>query len=389
MGTVLTLLWLFPKLKLVKKIRKNSNHSIFKHTFRNKQEGDSSMVIMFMIALIATVGYLLVGGSGNHFGSSFNSNRPISSLGNSITWHTTIDVSEGASPRLVKMADGSWLGAFVNFISEKRYEVKIYKSTDDTRSWTYLSTVSDGDRQVDNPILLQLPNGDVLLAGRNLIPRASYRISLWRSSDGGLTWRGPTTVDRNENPGGREGRGLWEPFLYTLPDGRLTILYANETHFDQGYPQVISQRISNNNGESWGQETWAVSKSGGRPGMPVAARMTNGKYMLVYEACLMSPNCAVHYKISEDGSRWGNDLGNAIPDQNCGPWIASLTDGRLVVTSCSNKISYSEDFGATWKDSEAAFPSGAWPAIYEIKSGEVAAVVGDSSRIRIGTVTPR
>jgi len=123
--------------------------------------------------------------------------------------------------------------------------------------------------------------------------------------------------------------------------------------------------------------------------MPWVTHMNNGSYMLVYEGCLMSSNCDIFHKESADGTNWHDDLGQSIPTQHCGPSVISLTDGRVVVTSCANTISYSEDYGATWKSNDPAFSSGHWPGIYEIKPGEVAAVSDDGSRVRFGIVSQR
>src|SRR5699024_4156616 len=73
----------------------------------------------------------------------------------------------------------------------------------------------------------------------------------------------------------------------------------------------------------------------------------------------------------------------------------STTDGRLIMTSCQNEISYSNDYGATWlKNDPAAWPIGfkySWPAIYQTGPNEVAVMnvtSGGAIQIKFGTLAP-
>ena len=101
-----------------------------------------------------------------------------------------------------------------------------------------------------------------------------------------------------------------------------------------------------------------------RPGMPVWAKMKNGKYIVVYEIC--GPDkCQVHYKTSDDGVNWPAGLGTKIPDQVGGPYITSLKDGRLLVTSNIGNVSVSDDFGKTWTLTDRPWTQTLWGSIYE------------------------
>ncbi len=163
-----------------------------------------------------------------------------------------------------------------------------------------------------------------------------------------------------------------------------------------GYSQIISERISTNGGATWGNEIWAVAQAGGgsqRPGMSQMARMADGRYILVYEV-VGTGLSDVHYKISNDGINWPSGLGTNIPCQHCGPFVASVRDGRLFVTSCENQISYSDDLGATWqKIDPPAWDLGwnnTWPALYQTKPEEIGAMITWSGvHIRFGTLLPR
>ncbi|MEJ7585356.1 MAG: sialidase family protein [Acidimicrobiales bacterium] len=300
---------------------------------------------------------------------------------------------------MTKLADGSWLAVHTIFPPDAPSQLEIARSTDRARTWTVLSTVVDPGRKVDNGFLIQLPNGEVLLTGRSLIDGSSYRLPVWRSSDNGLSWQDPGTrpryvsvIDSSGGTGTPTWKGLWEPFFFLLPGGGVSVMYADETV--TGHSQVIAQRISVDGGVSWGAETLVAAEPGAaRPGMPGVARMIDGRYIVSFEVCL-TRGCDVYTKTSADGISWGPGLGTAVPRQNCGPFVTSLTDGRLVITSCSNEVSYSNDLGATWSRNEPpAWPVGqsfTWPAIYQTGPGEIGVVAGVTGghRIRFGTVEP-
>jgi hypothetical protein len=204
--------------------------------------------------------------------------------------------------------------------------------------------VAEAGRTLDNRELVLLPGGDVLLTGRSLIEGQSYRLPVYRSADGGRSWRWLSNIDSSEGNG---RRGQWEPDFWVLADGRLVVTYSNEKH--AGFSQIISERVSTNSGATWSEEIRAVAQPGGgglRPGMSQMARMSDGRYLLVYEVVGIG-NGDVHREISPDGVTWEAGLGERIPGQHCGPFVAALPDGRVFVTSCTNQVTVSGDFGAS------------------------------------------
>lgn len=317
-----------------------------------------------------------------------------------LTWTATATVkaSDAGWGRMTRLANGDWLAVYTLFPAGQPTILEIARSTDNARTWSVLTTVAEAGRNVDNGELFQLPNGQVLLAMRSIVNGQSYRLTVHRSTNNGASFSYLSLIDANENPGGLTDRGLWEPVFNLLPNGTLSVLYANEKHAggSPAYDQVISQKISNNNGTSWGAETWAVSETGGgnaRPGMPVMTRMGDGRFMLVFEICGLGPDCEVSYSISSDGTTWPSGLGTGIRYQRCGPFVRATTDTRLVITSCQNEVSYSNDYGATWlKNDPAAWPIGfshSWPAIYQTGPNEIGVInvtAGGAIQIRFGTL---
>jgi len=69
--------------------------------------------------------------------------------------------------------------------------------------------------------------------------------------------------------------------------------------------------------------------------------------------------------------------------------VTVLSNGQLLVTSCSNSLPASDDGGSTWRALKASpWPAGfTWPALYEIRPGEIAAIMSSGSvRLRFGGV---
>lgn len=307
-----------------------------------------------------------------------------------VTWGSTASIGGGWG-RMVRLPNGHWLCVTTRYPSGTNSFLRIHRSTNDCRNWTTLAEVAEDGRTLDNGELIALPNGTVLLTMRSLIANQSYRLPVYASTNNGATWSYRSIIDVSENLG---GKGLWEPDFWVLDDGRLVVTYSNEKH--TGYSQVISERVSTDNGASWGAESWPVSQPGGgslRPGMSQMAHMANGKYILVYEV-VNSGNADVHYKISNDGVNWPAGLGTKIPCQHCGPFVTSLPNGLLMITSCENQISISEDFGGTWEKVEPpAWDLGyvfSWPAIYVTRTNEVGVmVVPGGVKLRFGNLSPR
>lgn len=355
--------------------------------------------------------------------------------GSSITWKDSVDVrnvpvfedkgkvseaggTQGRSHgrygaqygRLLQLKGRTWLAGYT--ISRNNgyakdpdggLELEVSRSDDDGRTWKAIATIADPGRDLDNAQLIELPDKSILLSCRSVRWQESYRLYVYRSTDNGLTWKMHSTIDANEGkPGelGKPDKGVYEPHFYLLHDGRLAVMYANEKHVSENpsYSQIISQKISSDYGKTWGDEIWVANEPGhpdSRPGMPVWTRMKNGQYIVVYEIC--GPGkCNVYYKTSKDGFTWEVGSGTPIPNQWAGPYIVSLSDGRLVVTSNKSNVSVSDDFGKHWHTTNAAWSKTLWPSVYQNDKKEIMVVNsaarsegGHAIRIRIGAINAR
>lgn len=301
------------------------------------------------------------------------------------TWDGTNFVARGGWGRMIRLANHDWLCVNTRFAGDES-TLQLRLCTNLPGAWPLLSEVEEPGRFMDNGELIQLPGGEILLTGRSLIKNQSYRLPVYRSVDGGKSWTALSEIDSNEGPpGSLERRGLWEPHFFRLNDGRLAVAYANEKHAaDQpAFSQICSERISKDGGKTWGDEIILAAEPGGgrrRPGMPVVTRMSNGKFIGVYEIVGVG-DADVFCKISEDGEHWPAGLGNRIAGHHAGPWVASLASGELWLTSCSNRLSVSHDFGATWHFVEpppwnvGAGKVFTWPAIYETAPDQIAVMI--------------
>lgn len=319
--------------------------------------------------------------------------------------------------RLLLLPGGAWLTAYTVSVN-KGYQkdpdgglqLEISVSNDRGLHWKKLCRIADKGRDLDNAAFIQLRDKSILLACRSVRWQESYRLPVYRSKDDGRSWEKISIIDSNEGKPGELGhpdKGIYEPHFYFLKDGRLAVMYANEKHVTDSvsYSQIVSEKISPDNGKTWGKEIWAAYQPGNhssRPGMPVWTKMKNKKFIAVYEVC-GPEECNIYYKVSNDGTTWPVGLGNKIPGQTGAPYILSLTDGRLLVTSNRGNISISDDNGKTWHQSNRPWTSGKsyeadwtqtiWSALYQTGADRICIITsikrdtgGHNVQIRLGKI---
>ena len=320
-------------------------------------------------------------------------------LARPITWGRTQTVIDryGSWPRLLVGAgdaeDRRDLLFYTTFVPDQPPTITVTETTDRGATGRVVSTIPSPEGTIQEQAYpLRLADGTILIATRyRTTDLTDFSLPVLASHDHGRTWERISSIDDNPDAAGRGDRGLWEPFLATLPDGCVAGMYANEKHADPPagggptYSQTLSERVSCDGGKTWGDEHYVAASPGdARPGMPGLARMADGRFIATFEACVRD-DCNAHHKVSRDGVTWFPGLGTQIPDQNAGPFVAALSDGRLAVTSaCTNEVSLSADLGATWHTNptrpfdvtcaDGDYPY-TWPALYQTGPREVVDLV--------------
>ncbi|MEV1023208.1 sialidase family protein [Streptomyces sp. NPDC050264] len=149
-----------------------------------------------------------------------------------------------------------------------------------------------------------LPAGTLLWAASVGQDEAGRRMALrvFKSTDIGRTWSYLSTVATASND-----KGLWEPEFSIDAAGELVAHYSDET--DSAHSQkLMAARTTDGIGWSGHHATIASNLASDRPGMAVVRRLANGTYFMTYEICAAAGQyvCVVHYRTSADGWNWGD-----------------------------------------------------------------------------------
>jgi hypothetical protein len=225
---------------------------------------------------------------------------------------------------------------------------------------------------------------------RSVITGQSYNIETYQSVDNGNSFQYQSLVDWDHRSG-----GVYEPYLYVLPDGGIACFYTNETHqFETpSYSQTLSEKVSHDGGVSWGDEILAIAQPGAaRPGEANIVPLPGMVLALFFEMC-GSENCIGHVSYSTDGINWPG-IGPALPSTFQAVHAVGMQNGLIFATSNLKNVILSVDYSNSWADTRARpFLFGNWPALYQTGPNEIAMVMtggGDNGEageyIRFGTV---
>ena len=222
----------------------------------------------------------------------------------SIAWTASPVLDHGEWPRLHVLADGRYALTYSRVASKAapHYDYALRFSSDKGQTWSPLQTVFGHFTRpfgatntvvyaICNPELTQLPKTHPqhpgrLIATANLRPgRGASSIGFAVSDDAGRTWSAlkpllPVAGD----PQVKGGRGCWEPFVLTLPDGTLNLYYSDISSY-QGKPaeRNVSRFVSKDGGDTWAGPEIVVWRQGQSPGIPSALIYRDGIY-LAHEA---------------------------------------------------------------------------------------------------------
>jgi len=257
---------------------------------------------------------------------------------------------------MMKLRDGSWLTAYM--YSGLKNRIRIKRSFDNMRTWQYLTDIVDPDRDYDNPGFCNLPDGRIMLGVRSFYRGQTYYVETFISNDQGNSFQHQSVVD------GGYAKGVYEPYLYILPDGSLACYYANENH--PGYDQTLSMRISQDGGFTWGPERFVIAQPGyPRPGTANIVPLPGGILALFYELCGVD-QCYGHIIYSPDGINWPLGFGPTVPETYQAIEALEMTNGLILVSSNNRDLVISPDYTSTWS-ARQSYPGnyGKWPGLYQ------------------------
>jgi Neuraminidase (sialidase) len=314
-------------------------------------------------------------------------------------------------PRLLRLKSGELFCVFDAKIENQDNKVMITKRIKGKQKWQKPTIVSFGKGQAANGHMIELENGNLLLAYR-LVNNNKKTIKLSLSQDKGKTWQHISTVTSNNE-------GLWEPFLLNNRNNEIMIFYANEKYRNDEtpYPQVIEMRRSFDNGVNWTKPEIVSKFKNSREGMPAVAKLDDKTIMTVFEANYPPHPLVIMYVISKDnGKTWGSRKLLYKPEKPgkraAAPFIIKTKNSNLFVSFqtdedkyatgelfCEMKVLESSDSGETWANETKPFcvkkGFALWNSLLELPGNRIMAASsvnvnykGSEIRLIKGTIKP-
>lgn len=270
--------------------------------------------------------------------------------------------------------------AFFGGTRERDPDVEIYVSRDESGQWTAPKSVADGVQEDGsrlptwNPVLYQIPNGDLLLFYKIGPKPSEWWGMLKRSSDGGKTWSAaeklpegyigpvknkPVLLSNGDLvcASSTEGNGWNIHFEITSDFGKnwrkvgpiargeedLNAIQPSILDHGEGKLQILARSRNWALVESWSYdngETWTPLSKSSLPNNNSgtdAVTMQNGTHVLVYNHVLpppenpKGPRTPLNVAVSKDGKNWDAVLilEDSPISQYSYPAVIQASDGLL------------------------------------------------------------
>ncbi len=262
----------------------------------------------------------------------------------------------------------------------------IYESTNNGSSWTKVGNVSDtknGYGMRYQPFLYQLPQaignmpaGTLLCAGSSIPSSlATTELQLHKSTDSGRTWTYVSTICQGgyADPNGKNDP-VWEPFLL-VANNKLICYYSDER--DPEHNQKIVHQTTTN-GVNWSALVEDVAlESTLRPGMPVVAKMANGKYIMTYEV-MGEEGLPCKFKVSSNPESWDPSSSGTKFGSGGSPYVVVMPNGRVVAGTYGTSNVYVNNSNATgtWYNVETKVPGAYSRCLVPLANGRLFIISG-------------
>ncbi|MEK7391790.1 MAG: hypothetical protein AAB214_04410 [Fibrobacterota bacterium] len=220
----------------------------------------------------------------------------------------------------------------------------IFESLDTGRTWKKVGDVKDTHKGWGmrwQPHLYQLPQAignmpaGTLLAAGQVLPydRSKCEIDMYKSNDEGRTWTYVSTiaVGTQANPGSDP---VWEPFIM-VANNKLYVFYSDER--DPAYGQKLVHQ-SSVDGVNWSSVVTDVAITGSRPGMVTVAQMPNGNYIMTYE--IIGTPEGSSFKTTSNIDNWNaTNKGTVFDPKGSSPYCINM-NGTIVIASAGSGSLY-------------------------------------------------
>lgn len=205
-------------------------------------------------------------------------------------------------------------------------------------------------------------------------------LDMYYSVDGGVTWSYLSTIAE----GGRNIMGydpIWEPFLL-WHENQLICYFSDERVYNYRNNQKLVH-CTTTDGIHWSETVDDVAFAGNnkRPGMPIVTKLENGKWMMVYEGVGISRPFTSFFKISDDPLKWNPSETGEVLWRSGSPYVTTLSDGTIAAgTSATGDIllNTKKDGTGTWVPRHTGAPAGYNRCFVQLSSGELL-VVGSTA----------
>ena len=249
------------------------------------------------------------------------------------TWSEEMVVADNPAldlrdPNIALLADGALVVNYFQYDFDARSTVRnglrVVHSFDGGETWGDPVGVGTGSFVATSAPIIQLPNGELLLAYYGSHEGGRYATAyVTRSEDGGQWWLGETAIAA----GPTDKRPFQEPNLLLLENGDILATIRSD-----GSTPIIHTSVSEDQGRTWTEPQPAFKGSG----TPSVARLHSGGIVMIYRAKIGRNFGLPALRVSGDGgATWTADLGETVIDRKDGDMMYAsalqMPDGSIAV----------------------------------------------------------